>query len=85
MSLCTSPTRIMLAQELASALGVPKYTIRAVLTLTPGALPTLELTTLVTDEDARFIVQADPEAQVGSQADRIATVMKKFKLVPIDD
>ena len=84
MTMTTSPARILEVNELAAALGLPRYCTHAVLTLSTEALPTLVITTLVTDYD-QFVKEDDPDRPAGSRAERIKTVMRKFNLVPIAD
>mgnify|MGYP000726940681 CR=1 FL=1 len=75
-----------LTAELAAALGLPKNTIRAALILdSSDHSPRIELACYVTDSKGVFQIERLNYDENGSIADRIVTVMKKFKLVPIDD
>jgi hypothetical protein len=85
MSMTISPTRILLVQELAAALGLPRYTTKAVLTLESGCLPILEITTLVTEDDGKFAFESDQDQPQGGRAERIKDVVRKFRWVPIEE
>lgn len=70
-----------LNRALAQALGLPKHTKKAVLTLEAGEYPTLELTMVVTDAAGQPI--GDQVKQpVGSYAAALATVQFMVRLVP---
>jgi hypothetical protein len=71
-----------LTRALSKALGLPKHTKRAVLTLDASEPPRLELTVLATDAQGRLIVEADPE---GGAADRLAQVQFMLRLEPFSD
>jgi|694.fasta_scaffold34787_5 hypothetical protein len=71
-----------LTMALARALGLPKYTQRAVLTLDASEPPRLELTVLPVDEQGRLIVEAGP---VEGAADRLAQVQFMLRLEPFAD
>lgn len=85
MSITTSPTRIMQVHELAAALGLPRYTTKAVLTLESGHLPVLEITTLVIDDDGKIAFESDQDQPQGGRAERIKDVVRKFRWVPIEE
>ena len=85
MSMTTSPTRILQVQELAAALGLPRYTTKAVLTLESGYLPVLEITALVTDDDGKIAFESDPDQPQGGRAERSKDVVRKFLWVPIEE
>jgi hypothetical protein len=51
-----------LTMALARALGLPKYTQRAVLTLDASEPPRLELTVLPVDEQGQFMLRLEPFA-----------------------
>lgn len=64
--------------ELARALGLPKNTTRAVLTLQAGRFPTLKVEYLVTDTVGRFVILDSDD----SMAARIAKVNFVLRLEP---
>lgn len=68
-----------LTADLAKALGLPKHTKKAVLTLEAGELPTLEMTMHATDTNGRLVLEADPGDPV---AKRVAQVQFMVRLVP---
>lgn len=70
-----------LTADLARALGLPKRTKKAVLTLEAGELPTLELTLHATDSNGRLVLEADPGDPV---AKRVAQVQFMVRLVPFE-
>jgi diacylglycerol kinase family enzyme len=47
----------LLANELAVALGLPKGTTRAVLTLEAGKMPTIDLTMYITDANGQLVLE----------------------------
>ena len=65
---------------LANALGLPKYTTRAVLTLEAGKSPTLDLTVLATDKDFRPIVETVKGEYGSGLAKRLASVQFMVRL-----
>lgn len=67
-----------LADEIAKALGLPKYTKKAVLTLEPCKLPTIELTMYCADDLGRVITETieTPEGVV----QRLAQVQFMLRL-----
>lgn len=68
-----------LTADLVKALGLPKHTKKAVLTLEAGELPTLELTMHATDTNGRLVLEADPGDPV---AKRVAQVQFMVRLEP---
>lgn len=68
-----------LVVDLAKALGLPKHTVKAVLTLEVGELPRLQLTMHATDSNGRLVLEADPGDPV---ARRIAQVQFMVRLEP---
>ncbi len=69
-----------LTRELSQALGLPKYTTRAVLTLEAGQVPRLELTMLVLDHAGRPVVEQVPGEYGEGVARRIAQVQFMVRL-----
>lgn len=67
-----------LTVELARALGLPKNTTKAVLTLEAGKLPRLELTMHCVDGSGLLVVEPNP--QMGGAAQRIASVQFMVRL-----
>lgn len=66
-----------ITKELAQALGLPKHTRKAVLTLEVGELPTLEIETFVIADAQPDMKAADP--------DRIKQVSFMVRLMPFRD
>lgn len=71
-----------LTRELCAALGLPKMTRRAVLTLEVGQLPALDLDVACSDTEGRPIVEELPGAYGNGVARRIASVQFMVRLVP---
>lgn len=74
-----------LTAELAKALGLPKNTTRAVLTLENGKPPTLDLTLYCTDVNGRFVLDPIGGIVDGATATRLATVQFMVRLESFPD
>lgn len=74
-----------LTRALSKALGLPKHTKRAVLTLDASEPPRLELTVLATDAQGRLIVEAGPVDGAEGAARRLAQVQFMLRLEPFAD
>lgn len=74
-----------LTQEIAAALGLPKNTARAVLTLDVYQPPRLEITMNVTDSAGRFVLEEVPSKFTQGLALRIAKVQFMVRLERFPD
>ena len=72
-----------LTNELARALGLPRGTTRAVLTLQVGELPTMELSALVINRDGLWVIDTEREVD-GNMVQRLASVQFMVRLEPFD-
>lgn len=71
-----------LTAELAHALGLPKYTTRAVLTLDIHQPPRIELDVICTDATGKPIVEALPGEYGEPMVRRLASVHFMLRLEP---
>ncbi len=69
-----------LTAEIAKALGLPKHTVRAVLTLDAEGPPRLELTVLATDAKGLLILEEVPRQHGDDVAARLAQVQFMVRL-----
>ena len=74
-----------LTRELAKALGLPKHTTRAVLTLQAGEPPRMQLTVNVTDSAGNPILEQVPGKYGEGIARRIAQVQFMVRLEQFPD
>lgn len=74
----------LLANQLAKALGIPKGTVRAVLTLEAGKAPTIDLTMLVQDSNGQLVLEDEPGSD-NTVLKRLAQVQFMIRLEPYPD
>lgn len=72
-----------LTQQIARALGLPKHTARAVLTLDAMQPPRIDLTMHVTDSAGRIVIEEAPAGE--NIAKRIAQVRFMVRLEPFPE
>jgi hypothetical protein len=78
-------SHVSLTEELARALGLPKFTRRAVLTLEAGVPPVMQLELYVVDSAGRLIVEPAPGQVEGTAAERLAQVQFMVRLERFPD
>lgn len=71
-----------LTKDLCKALGLPKMTTRAVLTLAAGEPPRLQIEMLATDSKGKPIVETSAGEYGEGVARRLATVQFMVRLEP---
>lgn len=69
-----------LSNEIARALGLPRYTTRAVITIEAGKLPLVEVEAIAVSPDGGLLLA--PPCDGGSIGDRLRTIRFMLRLEP---